>query len=126
MKKGVVIDPVRDGKITMRGNADDKSLRKITWLIEEGLVDSEQFVGGLSTLEAGIKAPIHVHPDSEEINVVLEGQGNLLTDKGAEPVKVGDWQFVPKGVPHSHENTGDTPFTIIWIYSPPTKAIPTK
>lgn len=124
MKKGIVIDPAMDGKITMRGSADDKSLRTINWLIDEGLVDSDQFVAGLSTLEPGIIAPLHVHPDSEEINIVLEGRGNLLTDEGARPVKVGDWNFIPKGVSHSHENTGDVPFTIVWIYSPPTKSIP--
>ena len=126
MKKGIVIDPVKDGKVTMRGSADDKSLREITWLIGEGMAESEQFVGGLSTLEPGIMAPLHVHPDSEEINVVLSGQGNLLTDEGAQPVKVGDWNFIPKGVAHAHENTGDEPFTIVWIYSPPTKSIPTS
>lgn len=124
MKKGVVIDPVKDGKVTMRGSADDNSLREITWLVGEDMVASEQFVGGLSTLPKGITAPVHVHPDSEEINVVLAGQGNLITDKGKEPVKVGDWNFIPKGVPHSHENTGDEPFTIVWIYSPPTTSIP--
>lgn len=124
MKRGIVIDPEKDGKITMRGNADDKSLRTINWLIEEGLVDSDQFVAGLSTLEPGITAPLHVHPDSEEINVVLEGKGNFLTDEGSQPVKVGDWNFIPKGVAHSHENTGEVPFKIVWIYSPPTKSIP--
>ena len=126
MKKGLVIVPAKDGKITMRGDAEDKSLRKINWLIDTGLVDSEQFVGGLSTLDPGIRAPLHVHPDSEEINVVLEGEGNLLTDEGAQPVKVGDWNFIPKGVAHAHENTGDDPFVIVWIYSPPTESIPTK
>ena len=124
MKKGIVIDPEKNGKITLRGSADDMSLRTINWLIDEGLVDSEQFVAGLSTLNPGIKAPLHVHPDSEEINVVLAGKGNFLTDEGAQPIKVGDWNFIPKGVAHSHENTGNEPFTIIWIYSPPTQAIP--
>ena len=124
MKKGIVIDPVKDGKVTERGNAEEKSLREITWLVGEGMVESEQFVGGLSTLPPGITAPLHVHPDSEEINVVLSGQGNLLTDDGSQPVKVGDWNFIPKGVSHSHENTGDEPFTIVWLYSPPTKSIP--
>jgi quercetin dioxygenase-like cupin family protein len=126
MKKGIVIDPAQDGKITMRGKTEDKSLRTINWLIEKGLVDSEQFVGGLSTLGPGIQAPLHVHPDSEEINIVLAGKGNLLTDDGAQPVKVGDWNFIPKGVAHAHENTGTDPFTIVWIYSPPTESIPQK
>ena len=112
MKKGIVIDPVKDGKVTMRGSAGDKSLRAITWLVGEGMAESEQFVGGLSTLEPGIRAPLHEHPDSEEINVVMTGQGNLLTDEGVQPVKVGDWNFIPRvcAIPTKTRATGRSPW----------------
>jgi quercetin dioxygenase-like cupin family protein len=126
MMKGRVIDPEKDGKKFMRGNAEEKSLREIAWLIDKELVGSDQFVGGLSTLPPGTKAPLHTHPDAEEINVVLEGAGLFLTADGAEPIKKGDWQFIPKGVEHSHENTGDSPFTIVWLYSPPTTSVPSS
>lgn len=124
MKNAIVLDPAVDGKIVERGSAEDKTLRKIVRMIDADLIDSEQFMGGLATFEPGIKVASHVHPDAEEINVVMEGKGNLVTNKGAQALKVGDWQFIPKGVPHFHENTGDVPFTILWIYSPPTGTIP--
>jgi len=122
--KGIVMKPEKDGRKFMRGDSKDKSLREITWLIDKELVGSDQFVAGLATFPPGMTAPLHVHPDAEEINIVLEGEGNLLTPDGAQPVTKGDFQFVPKGVGHSHENTGNGPFTIVWIYSPPTKSFP--
>ncbi|MBW1769049.1 MAG: cupin domain-containing protein [Deltaproteobacteria bacterium] len=41
-----------------------------------------------------------------------------------QPLKTGDWQFIPKGVEHAHGNTGESPFTIVWLYSPPSKTFP--
>ena len=119
-----VLDPDKHGNVEMRGNAEDRSLRKIIRMIDSNLTGSEFFMGGLATFEPGVKAPLHDHPDAEEINVVVEGEGLFITDQGTQPIKPGDWQFIPKGVPHSHENTGDTPLTIIWVYSPPTSTIP--
>jgi len=124
MKDAIVLDPAVDGKIVHRGSAAEKTLRTIVRMIDADLVDSEQFMGGLATFEPGIKVDSHVHPDAEEINVVMEGKGNLITNKGVKPLKAGDWQFIPKGVPHFHENTGDVPFIILWVYSPPTRTIP--
>jgi len=122
--KGVVINPEKDGKSFDRGSVGEKSLRKIKWLIDEELVHSEQFVGGLATFPPGMAAPPHTHPDAEEINIVLEGEGTFVTPEGAKPVKIGEWQFIPKGVEHSHRNTGKEPLTIVWVYSPPTKSVP--
>jgi quercetin dioxygenase-like cupin family protein len=124
MKDAVVLDPAKDGKADIRGSIRDKSLRKIIRMIDADLLDAEQFMGGLATFEPGIKVAPHVHPDAEEVNVVLEGEGVFVTDKGKRPIREGDWQFIPKGVRHGHENTGDTPLTILWLYSPPTGTIP--
>ena len=122
--KGMVIDPEKDARKEERGSKDDSSQRLIHWILGPDDIPSEQFMGGLSTLEPGVMAPMHSHPDAEEINVVLEGQGNFYADDEVMPLKKGDWQFIPKGVSHSHKNTGDGPFTIVWVYSPPTKAVP--
>ncbi len=121
--KGVVMDPAKDGKRFMRGNEEEKSLREIAWLIDKELVGSDQFVGGLSTFPPGMTARLHAHPDAEEINVILEGEGDFITPDGDQPVKKGDFQFIPKGVEHSHRNTGKGPLTIVWVYSPPPKSV---
>lgn len=122
--EGAVIDPKKDGKKLVRGTREDKTLRDITWLIDDELAGSEQFVGGLATFPPGMEAPFHDHPDAEEINIVLEGEGVFTTPDGDRPVRKGEWQFVPKGVKHAHRNTGSGPFVIVWLYSPPTKTYP--
>ncbi len=122
--KGLVIDPEKDGRKEIRGSEEDNSKRLINWILGPQDIPSEQFMGGLSTFEPGIVAPMHVHPDAEEINVVLEGEGEFYADDEVMSVKKGDWQFIPKGVAHSHKNTGSGPFTIVWVYSPPSKAVP--
>lgn len=122
--KGMVIDPEKDGKRFNRGSTADKTFREIRLFIDKELVNSEQYVGGLATFPPGGTAPPHTHPDAEEINIVLEGMGDFITPAGAQPVKKGDWQFIPMGVEHSHRNMGKGPFTIIWLYSPPTKSAP--
>ena len=122
--KGIVIDPERDGQRFRRGSEEEKSLREINLLIDKELVGSDQFVGGLATFPPGTAAPSHTHPDAEEINIVWEGEGDFTTPSGTQRIKKGDWQFIPRGVEHSHKNVGKTPFTIIWLYSPPTKSAP--
>ncbi|MCK5552317.1 MAG: cupin domain-containing protein [Deltaproteobacteria bacterium] len=117
------MDPAKDGKRFMRGSEEEKSLREIAWLIDKELVGSDQFVGGLSTFPPGMTARLHAHPDAEEINVILEGEGDFITPDGDQPVKKGDFQFIPKGVEHSHRNTGKGSLTIVWVYSPPPKSV---
>jgi putative monooxygenase len=126
MKNAVILDPEKDAKVFLRGSSEDKTVRTIVEMVNPEVLDTEQFMGGLAHFEPGIKYEPHTHPDAEEIALVIAGQGNLITDQGVLPFKKGDWQFIPKGVPHSHENTGDSTMTIAWIYSPPTKAIPKK
>lgn len=124
MKNALVLNPDRDGKIELRGSVAEGSLRTIVRMLDADLVNSESFMGGLAIFQPGAKVAPHVHGDAEEINVVLAGEGYFLTAQGAKPIKAGDWQFIPKGVPHAHENSGDVPLTILWLYSPPSTTIP--
>jgi quercetin dioxygenase-like cupin family protein len=116
--------PTKDGKISMRGTIEEGSLREITRMIDDDILKVEQFKGGLAFFEPGRTEPLHVHPDAEEINIVLEGEGQLITDQEVIVCKPGDWQFIPKGVPHSHTNHTAAPFRFAWLYSPPSKFLP--
>jgi quercetin dioxygenase-like cupin family protein len=123
-KRAINIDPLKDGKMVMRGTDEEKSLREIIRMLDADILESEQFMGGLATFLPGRTEPLHVHPDAEEINIILEGEGQLITDKDVINCKTGEWQFIPKGVPHSHTNKGKAPLRFAWLYSPPTKSIP--
>lgn len=123
-KKALNLDPAKDGKISMRGTVEEGSLREIIRIIDEDILETEQFKGGLASFEPGRTEPMHVHPDAEEINIILEGEGKLITDTDEIVCKPGEWQFIPKGVPHSHTNHTDKPFRFAWLYSPPSKFLP--
>jgi quercetin dioxygenase-like cupin family protein len=123
-KRALNLDPAKEGKVVMRGTAEEKSLREIIRMLDADILESEQFMGGLATFQQGITEPLHVHPDAEEINIILEGEGQLITDKDVIICKPGEWQFIPKGVPHSHSNQNAAPFRFAWLYSPPTKSVP--
>ncbi|HZV82961.1 MAG TPA: cupin domain-containing protein [Geobacteraceae bacterium] len=123
-KRALNLEPEVHGKMVMRGTAEEKSLREIIRMLDADILESEQFMGGLATFQKGITEPMHVHPDAEEINIILEGEGQLITDKDVIICKPGEWQFIPKGVPHSHSNQNDAPFRFAWLYSPPTKSVP--
>ena len=123
-KRALNLEPAVHGKMVMRGTAEEKSLREIIRMLDADILESEQFMGGLATFQNGITEPMHVHPDAEEINIILEGEGLLITDKDVITCKPGEWQFIPKGVPHSHSNEKDAPFRFAWLYSPPTKSVP--
>ena len=113
---GVLLSAI-DGA-SLSGRIHDINLKKFIRMIDQDLLVSERCMTGIATLEPGIKVSSHIHRDVEEINVVLEGEGVIVTDKGAKHVHVGDWQCIPKGVRHEHENTGKTPLTILWLCSP--------
>lgn len=123
-KRALNLDPAVQGKVVMRGTAEEKSLREIVRMLDADILESEQFMGGLATFTTDITEPLHVHPDAEEINIILEGEGLLITDKDVITCKPGEWQFIPKGVPHSHSNPNAAPFRFAWLYSPPTKSVP--
>jgi quercetin dioxygenase-like cupin family protein len=123
-KKALNLEPSVHGKPVMRGTAEEKSLREIIRMLDADILESEQFMGGLATFQKDITEPLHVHPDAEEINIILEGEGLLITDKDVITCKPGEWQFIPKGVPHSHSNKNAEPFRFAWLYSPPTKSVP--
>lgn len=124
MKSAFVLDPEKDGTVDIRGSVDERTLRTIRLLIGRELTGSEHFTGGLATFEPGATVEPHAHPDAEEVNVVLSGEGRFIAGGEERPIKVGDWQFIPKGVSHCHENTGETPLTILWLYSPQTTSRP--
>ncbi|MFM9941084.1 MAG: cupin domain-containing protein [Hyphomicrobiaceae bacterium] len=61
-----------------------------------------------NVINPGGAVPWHYHA-TEEILVVLEGDGQALTDIGAEFYAAGDVVIIPAGRKHSLRNTGTVP-----------------
>jgi mannose-6-phosphate isomerase-like protein (cupin superfamily) len=79
---------------------------------------SEEFMAGITVFEPGESSSYHVHPESEEINLVLSGSGIVVSDGEEVPFGQGHAMWVPKGVHHQHQNTGSEPLRLMWVYTP--------
>jgi quercetin dioxygenase-like cupin family protein len=61
------------------------------------------------------------HTDTaEETQYILSGQGDLLLDEGAKPVRAGDVFVLKEGTAHDLRNTGSDDLRIIAFFSAPT------
>ena len=71
---------------------------------------------GTQHLKGGAGIPVHQH-EQDEILVVQEGGGIAIMGESRRPIEKGTTIFIPKGVWHGVENTGDT--HLLWIVTPP-------
>jgi len=100
--------------------ADQPSLpasgdREFRYLVtdEVGCRDLTQFFGVI----APGRAPEHSHV-YDEVIYVLEGEGVLHTEGRDEPVSPGSSIHLPPFLPHSLENSGDSPMRIVAVFHP--------
>jgi quercetin dioxygenase-like cupin family protein len=60
------------------------------------------------------------HVDTaEEIQYILSGSGDLLTDDGPRPIKPGDVFVLKEGVAHDLHNTGSEDLRVLAFFSKP-------
>jgi len=60
------------------------------------------------------------HVDTaEETQFILSGEGELLLDTGAQPIKPGDVFVLPEGASHDLRNTGSEDLRVIAFFSKP-------
>lgn len=63
-------------------------------------------------------AELHVHPDAEELVVILRGRGTFLLDGHAHAVAAEDVIHIAPGVEHELRNTGDELLFCLFINVP--------
>lgn len=112
-----LIDPFRDSEQIWIG-LDEAGMRRKVFRFVSPDIGSEEFMSGITLFEPGEASSYHVHPDSEEINLVLEGSGVLVSEGEESEFHQGHAMWVPKGVPHQHRNTGNAPLQLFWVYTP--------
>jgi len=72
------------------------------------------FAVRLFTLEPGGHTPHHAHPFEHGV-IVLEGEGEVLTEAGPLPLASGTVAFVPPSEQHQFRNTGTGPLKFLCI-----------
>jgi mannose-6-phosphate isomerase-like protein (cupin superfamily) len=78
-----------------------------------GCKNMTQFVG---VIPPG-RAPMHHHTYEEAI-YIIEGEGRLWTAGGGADFKSGASIYLPRGVSHSIENTGQSPIRLLGVFHP--------
>jgi quercetin dioxygenase-like cupin family protein len=68
-------------------------------------------------------AELHVHPDAEELVVILRGAGTFLLGGTPHPVQAEDVIHVAPGVEHELRNTGDDLLFCLFINVPVGEAL---
>ena len=115
-----ILDPFKDGKELWLGleKPELKMIRKVFQLITPETVDSKHMMAGLTIFEPGEASSVHNHPGSEELDVVIRGSGEVVSDGERATFKEYDYMFIPEGVYHQHVNTGSEPLWLLWAYTP--------
>jgi len=64
------------------------------------------------TVEPGGHTPHHAH-ESEHLNYIMSGTGEVVEGETPRPVRQGDFVFVPPNERHQYRNTGQEPLVFI-------------
>ncbi len=113
-----VLNPFTDGEALWLGLDSEGLRRKVFRVVDERLVNSDHVTAGLTIFDPGESSSLHNHPDSEEVDFIIQGHGEVVS--GGERVPFGEhsFMFIPKGVEHQHVNIGEQPMWLIWMYTP--------
>ncbi|MGH2417503.1 MAG: cupin domain-containing protein [Candidatus Limnocylindria bacterium] len=86
-------------------------------VVESG--DEAGPVDGLALLveqiAVGDRIPLHTHP-TDELIVLIEGEGQVRLGAGSRGVTAGTAVFVPAGTPHGTANVGSRPLELSAVF----------
>ena len=79
-------------------------------------------IGGCLGSETLLSVVLGALGDTEEILLILDGQGEAWVDGETAPFRKGDVVLFPANSKHMVRNTGSQPLVAAAIFSPPTSA----
>ena len=116
------------------GTQDDPLVKidEVTEFKTEGFVrkriyQTENLYFNIYCIDVGQKNPLHKHPISDEVLYFIEGEGKCVVGEKVYQVKGRTTILVPKDIPHSIVNTGNTPMLCVLAQAPlPCEHVPVK
>jgi mannose-6-phosphate isomerase-like protein (cupin superfamily) len=104
----------------MNSRFDIKKMAKHTSDFRRVIATGERSQLVLMSIPAGDEIGSEVHPETDQILFVLDGEGRAVVNGQASDVEKNDVVFVPAGMEHNLVNTeDDEDLKIVTIYSPP-------
>ncbi len=86
---------------------------------ERTCLQTVQFVHHMAIPPGGRHvAELHIHPDAEELVVILRGQGTFFLNGEPQPVRAEDVIYIPPGADHELRNTGEEMLFCLFINIP--------
>ena len=76
----------------------------------------------LMTIPPGGEIGEEVHPDTDQVLVIVDGTAEAILDGGRSALGPGDLVLVRAGTQHNVVNTGDGPLRLFTVYAPPEHA----
>jgi mannose-6-phosphate isomerase-like protein (cupin superfamily) len=67
----------------------------------------------------GSQQPLHSHARSEQVYVIVRGEGRMLIDEEEQTVNPGDTIFIPPGSRHAIRNDSGTELVFATAAAPP-------
>lgn len=71
-----------------------------------------------NVIAPGDGPPLHTHAAEDESWRILDGRLRFKLGDEIREAPQGSFVFVPRGVPHCFQNVGDTPATILVLFTP--------
>lgn len=84
-------------------------------LVSEARQDSKQVMVGQTIYPPGSTHQHHLHPDAEEIVIVLSGRGWHRVGSEYYDIGPGDVVYIPANAAHSAGCEGSDPMVIVWV-----------
>ena len=76
----------------------------------------------LMTIPPGSEIGEEVHPDTDQVLVIVDGTAEAIIDGGRNALGAGDLVLVRAATQHNVVNTGDRPLRLFTVYAPPEHA----
>ena len=106
--------PVDDSLKPDTGWGEAAAGMAVKWIVTRETVGATEHVVGLTVFQPGAIHHPHRHPNAEEAQYLIQGQGLArVGDKDVEQ-EAGDTVFVPRGEWHGFEATGEGETIMIW------------
>lgn len=74
------------------------------------------------TIPPGAEIGEEVHPDTDQVLLIVYGEGEARLESESSPVRANDLVFVRAGTRHNFVNTGPQQLRLITMYAPPQHA----
>ena len=88
-------------------------------LMDAGELGSRNMSVTWIDVPSGIDQELHSHEESEQIYVVVSGEGTMTVAGDKQGITQGDLILVPPATDHSIANSGNTDLCCVSVQSPP-------